>query len=174
MSVIEQIRDLVAPVLADEGLELFDIEFAGGRLVVLADRPGGIDLDALTEATRRISAELDRVDPIPGGRYVLEVSSPGLERRLRTPAHFTSVVGSEISVKTTPTAEGPRRIKGILEQADDDGITVDGQRVAYADVQRAQTVFDWGAGPSPGKVGARPPKNRASKDHEAKEPKDTL
>jgi ribosome maturation factor RimP len=161
MSVVEQVRDLVTPVLAGEGLELFDLEFSGGRLVVLADRPGGVDLDALTEVTRRISAALDRADPIPGGRYVLEVSSPGLERRLRTPAHFHGALGSVISVKTTPEAVGPRRVRGVLDAADDAGITVDGQHIDYSDIQRAQTVFEWGAGPSPGKVGSRSPKEKS-------------
>jgi len=154
MSVAERVRSIVEPLLSDEGLECFDVEFGGGRLVVLADRPGGVDLDALTRATRTISAALDRDDPIPGGRYVLEVSSPGLERRLRTPAHFRSFVGSMVSVKMVPTAEGDRRVKGVLTGADADSITVDERRIAYPDIERAQTVFEWGPGPKPGKPGA--------------------
>lgn len=164
MKVVDRLRALVTPILTDEGLELFDIEYGGGRLVVLADRPGGVDLDALTRATRRISAELDRDDPIPGGRYILEVSSPGLERRLRTPEHFRKFVGSLVSVKTVAGSEGDRRMKGTLEAADDAGITVAGRRMEYADIDRAQTVFEWGAGPKPGKVGSRAPKRRSTKD----------
>ena len=166
MSVVDRVRDLVAPLLESEGLELFDVEFGGGRLVVLADRPGGIDLEALTRATHRISAELDRVDPIPGGRYLLEVSSPGLERRLRTPAHFSRFVGSLVSIKTTPTTEGDRRLKGTLEAADDRGITVAGRQLAYSDIERAQTVFEWGPAPKPGKpgkAGSRSPKTPPNK-----------
>jgi len=83
MSVADRVRRIVEPLLAEQGLECFDVEFGGGRLVVMADRPGGVDLDALTEATHRISAALDREDPVPG-HYLLEVSSPGLERRLRS------------------------------------------------------------------------------------------
>ena len=154
MSVAERVRSIVEPLLRDEGLECFDVEFGGGRLMVLADRPGGVDLDALTRVTRTISAALDRDDPIPGGRYVLEVSSPGLERRLRTPAHFRRFVGSLVSVKMVPTAEGDRRVKGTLTSADADSITVDERRIAYADIERAQTVFEWGPGPKPGKPGA--------------------
>ncbi|MHB8663370.1 MAG: ribosome maturation factor RimP [Acidimicrobiales bacterium] len=160
MSVIDRVRDLVTPILAAEGLELFDVEFTGGRLVVLADRPGGIDLDALTVATRRISAELDNVDVVPGGRYVLEVSSPGLERRLRSPAHFRKYVGATVAVKTTPAAVGERRTKGILEAADETAITVAGRRIEYADIERAQTVFEWGPPPKPGKIGSRSPKDK--------------
>ena len=160
MSVIDRVRELVTPLLVADGLELFDIEFGGGRLVVLADRPGGVDLDALTHATRRISAELDRVDIIPGGRYMLEVSSPGLERRLRTPDHFRKFVGSTVSIKTVATAEGERRAKGTLEAADDTGITVAGRRIDYTDIDRAQTVFEWGRQQKPGKVGSRSPTDK--------------
>ena len=72
------------PLLSGLGLDLYDLELAGGTLSVTVTRPGGVDLDALTEASRAVSAWLDANDPIPG-RYTLDVSSPGLERRLRTP-----------------------------------------------------------------------------------------
>lgn len=162
MSVADRVRALVEPLLADEGLDLFDVEYGGGRLVVLADREGGVDLEALTRATHRISSALDEADPIPGGRYLLEVSSPGLERRLRTPEHFRRFVGSLVSVKTLATVEGERRIRGTLSEADRKGITVDGRRLAYADIERAQTVFEWGPSAKPGQ--AKPGKKRASSD----------
>jgi ribosome maturation factor RimP len=158
MSVVERVRELVEPALAQDGLELFDVEYGGGRLVVLADRPGGIDLDALTQATHRISALLDRADAVPGGRYVLEVSSPGLERTLRTPAHFRRYVGSEVSVKTAPEAAGDRRLRGVLTSADDDGFTVGDRRFAYGEVERVRTVFEWGTPPRPGADRSRSPK----------------
>jgi ribosome maturation factor RimP len=160
MSVAERVRSIVQPLLAEEGLECFDVTYGGGRLIVLADRAGGVDLDALTRATHAISSALDREDPVPGGHYVLEVSSPGLERRLRTPEHFRRYVGSLVSVKTIPTADGDRRVRGILTAADDTGVTVDERRIAYDDIERAQTVFEWGPPPKPGKSGAaRAPKN---------------
>ena len=161
MSVAEKVRGIVEPLLADMGLECFDVTYGGGRLIVLADRAGGIDLDALTEATHMISAALDREDPVPG-RYLLEVSSPGLERRLRTPAHFRRYLGSTVTVKTVPTADGDRRIRGVLTAADDHGIMVDDRPVAYCDIERAQTIFDWGPPPRPGKVGSRSPKKAAA------------
>ena len=151
MGVTDQVRALVEPLLAEQGLDLFDIEYGGGRLVVLADRAGGVDLDALTRATQRISAALDAADPIPGGRYLLEVSSPGLERRLRTPDHYKRFIGSLVSIKTLPGVDGERRIKGILVEADRTGITVDDRRLSYGDIERAQTVFEWGPPPKPGK-----------------------
>ena len=159
MSVADQVRRVVEPLLAELGLECFDVEYTGGRVVVMADRPGGVDLDALTDATRVISAALDRLDPVPG-RYLLEVSSPGLERRLRTPDQFRRFVGSTLSVKLVPTTEGARRLTGRLDAADDDAITVDGRVIAHADIERAQTVFEWGPAPKPGK---RPPTHRKQK-----------
>ena len=77
----------LSPLLQARGLDLIDVELQGAQLTVFVDRDGGIGLDELGDATRDVSAALDEIDPIPG-RYTLSVSSPGLERRLRTPAHF--------------------------------------------------------------------------------------
>ena len=162
MNVADRVRDIIEPLLAAEALECFDVEYGGGRLVVLVDRPGGIDLDVITHVTHVVSAALDREDPVPGGRYVLEVSSPGLERRLRTPAHFRRFVGSAVSVKTTPTSDGERRVRGVLTAADDAGITVADRRLAYDQIERAQTVFEWGPTPKPGK-GPKPSPHRDQK-----------
>src|SRR5437763_847903 len=148
----EHVHALVEPLLASLDLELFDVELAGGVLRIAVERPGpdGVDLDTIGQATTAISAALDRADPIPG-KYTLEVSSPGLERPLRTPAHFEGAVGSTVSVKTVPNYDGERRLKGVLAVAGDDGITVDDVHVAYDDIDKARTVFEWGPAPKPGK-----------------------
>ena len=83
----EHLRARVEPALADQGLELFDLQVASGTVRVVVDREGGVDLETVTEATRQLNRVLDASDPLPG-RYTLEVSSPGVERSLRTPAHF--------------------------------------------------------------------------------------
>jgi ribosome maturation factor RimP len=102
------------------------------------------------------------------------VSSPGLERPLRTPAHFTRALGGKISVKAVSGLEGGRRVAGTLVEADDDGILVDldqpageQRRLAYDDIERARTVFEWGPAPKPGKA----PKDPASKSAKAKKAK---
>jgi ribosome maturation factor RimP len=155
MGIAEEVAGLVAPLLADLGLSLYDCEHHGGTVRVTVDRPGGVDLETLSLATRVVSRELDHADPIPG-RYTLEVTSPGLERALRTPAHFRASLGATVSVRTRPGIE-PRRVQGMLREADDDGIVVvaaEGDlaevRLAYADVERARTVFTWGGAPKPG------------------------
>lgn len=141
--VSERVRALVTPALEASGLELFDAELAGDLLRVTVDRPGGVDLDAISEATRRVSAVLDRDPDVVPGRYLLEVSSPGVERPLRRPEHFARAVGSTVAVKTVPTAEGDRRVEGVLEQADDEGIVVAGRPIPYSQIERARTRFVW-------------------------------
>jgi len=152
-STVERVRAVVEPVVAAADLELYDVELAGGVLRVLVDRAGGVDLAVLGEVTRAVSEALDADDPLPG-RYTLEVSSPGLERKLRTPAHFAAALGKTVRVRTVPGTEGERRLDGELAAADDDGIVVatpEGERrLAYAEVERARTVFEWGPTPPPG------------------------
>lgn len=123
MGTAERVRDLVEPLLASRSLELVDVELIGAQLRLTVDRDGGIDLDALSEATRVVSRALDEHDPMPD-RYTLEVSSPGLERPLRTPAQFARAVGAEVSIKTVPGVGGDRRVRGALVAVHDDGITL--------------------------------------------------
>ncbi len=156
MTVVDTVERLVAPILDDLGLELYDVEFGGGKLAVTVDRAGGVDLDTIALVTRLLGRELDHTDPVPV-RYHLEVSSPGLERKLRTPAHFRGAIGETVAVRTTSGEDEQRRVNGELIQADDDGVTIrdgdtSGERhIAYADVDRARTVFTWGPTPKPGK-----------------------
>ena len=150
---VERVRAVVEPAVTAADLELYDVELAGGTLRVLVDRSGGVDLAVLGDVTRAVSEALDADDPLPG-RYTLEVSSPGLERKLRTPAHFAAALGRKVRVRTVPGTEGERRLEGELTAADDDGVvlaTPEGERrVAYGDVERAKTVFEWGPTPPPG------------------------
>src|SRR6056297_2923366 len=100
--VIRRVRELVEPIASDLQLDLYDIEQRGGTMRVTLDTPpgsdGGVDLDQLALATRLISREFDHHDPIPG-KYTLEVTSPGLERSLRTPEHFQREIGKEVNVR---------------------------------------------------------------------------
>ena len=169
MTTSERVRELVEPVVTGAGYSLYDVEHTGGAVRVLVDREGGVGLDELAELTRRVSRLLDEDDPIPG-RYTLEVSSPGLERPLRTAAHFAGAVGSEVTVKTLPGVEGERRVRGTLVAADDDGFTVrptEGDDAAertlrYDEVERARTVFEWGPAPKPARGGTRTKKRKAA------------
>src|SRR4051794_28301609 len=125
MGQAEMVRELVEPVLAAEGLELFDCELKPGLLRVTVDAPGGVSIDRLGQLSQRLSRLLDDRDPI-ASRYTLEVSSPGLERSLRTADHFRKAVGTTITVRTRGEVEGDRRVQGTLDSADDDGVVLDG------------------------------------------------
>jgi ribosome maturation factor RimP len=155
-TVAERVATAVAPVLADLGLLLHDLEHSGTAIRVVIDKDGGLDVDALAAATRAISRLMDELDPLEGA-YTLEVSSPGLERPLRTPAHFARALGSDVTVKTVAGTEGDRRFDGTVAAADDTTVTIsltDGstRSLRYEEIERARTTFAWGPGPKPGSV----------------------
>lgn len=169
-ALIATVTTLVAPIVADLKLDLYDVEMRSGTLRITLDSPpgseGGISLDSLALASRLISKELDAADPMPG-RYTLEVTSPGLERGLRTPAHFQRELGKTIAVRLRDVVNDERRLTGELVEA---GATTMSMRlteppaaagqlrsVAYEQIDRARTVFVWGPAPKPGK-GPKAPK----------------
>lgn len=148
MTVTDRVRDIVVPLVAEADLDLYDLDLAGGVLQVLVDKPGGADIGVISTLARTISRALDEHDPIDG-TYALEVSSPGLERPLRAPEHFTGAVGTTVKVKTKPGVEGERRIEGTITAADDTSVTVQpaegaGRTLRYEDIERARTTFQWG------------------------------
>ncbi|HLX87663.1 MAG TPA: ribosome maturation factor RimP, partial [Acidimicrobiales bacterium] len=114
----DELFDLLAPTVASFGLELLDVEVKSRLVRVVVDGPGGAGLSAISDATRAVSAALDGHDPMPGERYTLEVSSPGVERPLRTPEHFARAVGETVSVRTRAGEAGERRVTGVLTATD--------------------------------------------------------
>lgn len=153
----EALRGLIEPWLAAERVELDDLDLVGsGRartLRVVVDADGGVDIERIAELSLGLSGLLDARSDLDGP-YQLEVTSPGLERTLRTPRHYRKSVGREVSVKVRRDG-GTVVIKGELTGVDDAGFTVtfDGseQSVAYDEVTSARTVFRWQASPKPGK-----------------------
>jgi ribosome maturation factor RimP len=159
MASTDNIRALARPPLAAAGLRLWDVEVTGDVVRVLVDRDGGVDLDALTDASRVMSELFDAHDEIvPLGQYQLEVSSPGLERTLRTPAQYLEYVGATVTVKTVVAVDGARRHRGVLVAADADGIGLLSDAapdrppaaISYNQIERTRTVLDWGPAPKPG------------------------
>ncbi|HEY7660959.1 MAG TPA: ribosome maturation factor RimP, partial [Actinomycetota bacterium] len=144
--------ELVRPVVEAAGLELWDVTFGreDGRRVlrVVVDREEGVDLDTISETSEELSRRLDLEGFAGEGSYALEVSSPGLERRLREPRHFARSIGEQVKVKTAEAVEGRRVIEGALVSADAEAIVIasDGGelRVPYDAVASARTVFEWG------------------------------
>jgi ribosome maturation factor RimP len=182
-STLAKVERLIAPIVADLQLSLYDLEFRGGTLRVTIDRPvgveGGLDIDVIALASRLIGRELDHEDPM-GGHYTLEITSPGLERSLRLPAHFQLSIGKMINVRLRDivAADGERserRMQGELIAADDQGITVrpdnaalTERTVSYDKIDRAKTLFAWGPTPKPGKAPA--PAAKKASPSAAKQP----
>lgn len=162
--VIQRIWARVEPIAAAEGLEVVEIELhregRGNTLRVYLDQAGGggIDLDSLTRMSRQLGDVLD-VDDFIAGPYNLEVSSPGVNRRLRLPDHFRRYVGKRVRVRSTEPIDGRRSFVGILQAVDPDGVVVDdGDRtnfVPFAAIAQANHEYDFGSKPGPSKGGAR-------------------
>lgn len=165
-TVIEAVRRMVEPVTTDLGLDLYDVERRGGVMRITLDTDpgsdGGITLDQLALASRLIGRELDHNDPVPG-RYTLEVTSPGVERQLRTRSHFQRELGKVVAVRLRDVGNDERRVSGTLTAATDETVTVDGRTIPYDQIDRAHTVFEWGPSPKPGtSAGQKRTKERSS------------
>jgi ribosome maturation factor RimP len=119
---------LVRPVVEGLGCELWELEYSPGRgngfVRLYIDAPDGISLDDCERVSRAVSELLDVEDPVPG-QYTLEVSSPGLERPLRTAAHFAPYAGERVFVEMTQPVEGRRRFQGVLAAAGAETIEVE-------------------------------------------------
>jgi len=146
----EKLIALTEPLLGQLGYELVDLEYAPGRahaqLRIFIDRAAGVGLDDCETVSREVSALLDVEDPVPTG-YTLEVSSPGLDRILRTPAHFQRFVGERVRVELLNPRSGRRRYTGRLAALNAAGIEleVDGANVtvSFAEIGRARLAPLW-------------------------------
>ena len=133
----ERVRSLAEPVLARYEAELVDVMVRRGRtqlVRVVADRPGGIDLDTCARVSSELSRMLDLEDPIPG-RYTLEVTSPGLDRPLKTAEDFRRNIGRKVRIVL---AAGQH--EGIVEEVGADQIVIRTDRGEQRDVPLAEIV----------------------------------
>ncbi len=151
MGALEEVKDLAEAVAERRSLLLWDVEMGGqpGRNVVrvFVDADGGVDLETVAEVSEEISRGLDLRDPI-GGRYTLEVSSPGIERSLKTPLHFELSVGKKVVMKTKERLVGDsHRLEGIIAAAEDSAVRIElpsqAVDVPYDAIKSARTVFEW-------------------------------
>jgi ribosome maturation factor RimP len=141
----ERLIALIEPVLGRLGYELVEVEYAAGRTQAVVrlfiDQPAGITVEDCERVSREVAALLDVEDPVPTA-YTLEVSSPGFDRVLRTPAHFARFAGERVFVELKAPRDGRKRYTGMLRAADDKGIEleVDRQKVAiqYGEIGKAR------------------------------------
>lgn len=155
-SITDKLWERIEPYVAAEGVELDDVEVLGGGQIVRVtlDAEGPMGVDTIADLSRGIGRLIDEDDPIKGS-YTLEVSSPGLERKLTRARHYEKSIGRNVKVKTHREIEGTKNHRGVLKASDDDGFTVaveDTDRIiSYADVASARTVFEWGNNDRSGK-----------------------
>ncbi|CAN5836602.1 ribosome maturation factor RimP [soil metagenome] len=177
---LERVRAIVAPIAADLALDIYDIEHRGGILRISLDTPAGSEfgatLDKLALASRLVSKALDQDDPI-ASRYTLEVTSPGVERSLRVPAHFQREMGKLINIRLSDVEAADRRVRGFIVSADDDAVTLrlddeagaPTRTIRYHQIDRARTVFEWGPQPKPGVPSSGRGPSRSAQSKRSKE-----
>ncbi len=145
----ERVRALVHPVVSALGLDLEQVAVttAGRRrlLRVVVDGDHGVSLDAVADVTRAVSAALDDSDVMGGQPYVLEVSSPGVDRPLTEPKHWRRATSRLVKVSLV----GGEELTGRVLSVSDDGVVLElaeaGERtLAFADVARAQVEVEFG------------------------------
>ncbi|MGD2042782.1 MAG: ribosome maturation factor RimP [Acidimicrobiia bacterium] len=155
MTQVTDLWGLVEPYLAAERLELDDLELSGrgrGRVLRVIVDGEDIGVDRLAELSRGLSRLLDD-EPGLQDSYQLEVSSPGLERKLRRPSHYRKSIGREVVVKSAGTEHNATH-RGLLTASGENAFTIDTEQgpveVSYEDVISAKTVFRWEKAPKPG------------------------
>lgn len=147
LEIVDKVKSVVESELESRDVEIVDVEYkrepAGQVLRFYIDKPEGINLDDCAAASEVIGRLLDENDVVKSG-YILEVSSPGIERRLTKPAHFIRFIGSKAVVKMAART-GRKRFAGVLVKADESGFSLDmGDEVVdfeYGRVARANLVF---------------------------------
>lgn len=145
--VAGELAKLLEPTIERLGYEISDLEVkVGGRdglVRIFIDHPNGVGLGDCEKVSRAVSALLDVEDPIPG-HYNLEVSSPGLDRKLTKSEHFQRFMGEPVKIKLRFPIAGRRRFKGTLMSSDDENIVVevDGEShtLAIATIDTARLV----------------------------------
>lgn len=146
-----EMAGLVEPLVAASGLELLDVEvkgYPGSRVVrLVVDAEGGVGVEACADLSRRVGAVLEGDDLIAGS-YTLQVTSPGVDRPLRTARDFARNLGRTVRVWTRPAHdERPREVVGVVAAVGDEAVTleVDGDAIALAlaDVDRGRVQLPW-------------------------------
>lgn len=136
----------ISKIIESHGAALYDTEivteFDETIFRVLVTKEGGVDLDLCATISNELSPFLD-VHPPMSGRYRLEVSSPGIERKLTKPVHFKHAIGEKVKLKIV----GGDKLKGLLKSADNEGIVVEtkagDESYSYADLNTCKTYFEW-------------------------------
>ena len=149
--ITELVAEMAAPVVAEAGCTLWDVEYvreAGAwYLRLYIDKVGGVDILDCEKVSRAVEPLLDEADPIADA-YHLEISSPGVERDIKTPAHIEFCTGEMVEARLFAPLNGSRVHTGILEGMDEEGnvvLSVGENTVAIprSAISRMTTVFEF-------------------------------
>lgn len=125
---IDRVREVAERVAASSGLEIVEVELRGAgksrMLRIFIDKSGGVTHEDCANLSREVGTILDVEDTIPGGQYLLEVSSPGLDRKLFRPVDFERFTGSRVKVTTREPISGNRHFEGHLERFEQGRLTL--------------------------------------------------
>lgn len=139
-----RLAEIITPVIEDMGFELVRVRLMGGKtetLQIMAERPdGGIEVDDCAKISTAVSAVLDVEDPI-SDQYMLEVSSPGIDRPLTRLKDFETYEGYEAKLETTELIDGQRRFKGILAGVEGDEVLINIDQ--HGEEVTVGLNFDW-------------------------------
>lgn len=147
-ALLARVEEIAEPIVRESGIELVLVELgrAGGTIAVkiTIDRPNGVTIEDCALFSRRLGAALEVDDPFPGA-YELEVSSPGLDRRLVKESDYTRFAGSEAKVSLKSPLDGRRNFDGVLRGIEDGEVLLqleNGQiaRLPFKDVDKARLV----------------------------------
>lgn len=150
--VIEKVREVAERVARSEGMEVVDVEFLGGgrrRLLrIYIDKPEGISHRDCELVSQQVGTILDVEDLVPGGSYTLEVSSPGLERKLTRPSDYQRFLGRKAKIVLREPVENRRHWEGVLAGFAEDVVTLEprpGQALRFhlTQIERANLKFEW-------------------------------
>jgi len=151
-AVVEKIREIAERVAAREGMEVVEVQFLGGggsRIVrIYIDKPQGVTHADCEFISQNVGTILDIEDVVPGGAYTLEVSSPGVERKLSKPQEFERFSGQKVKVVLRQAVEGQRHWAGLLKGIAEGVITLEpspGKRLQFPldQVEKANLKFEW-------------------------------
>jgi ribosome maturation factor RimP len=150
--IVNRIKDIAERVGASEGLAIVDVQFLGGggsRLLrIFIDKPEGVSHADCEMVSQQVGTILDVEEVVPGGRYTLEVSSPGLERKLLCPKDYERFLGHKAKIALRQPIANQRHFQGTLAGIADGIVTLEDSsgkslRFALDQIEKANLKFEW-------------------------------
>ena len=144
----ERVYSLIRKTIEEQGVSLWDVRFvkegASWYLRIYIDKPDGITIDDCTNVSHAVDPIIDSADPIDVS-YYLEVCSPGIERELTRPEHYSAMLGKKISVRLYKAKDGTKELTGLLKSSDKDGIVLycgEDTALTYKEISKSVVLYE--------------------------------